>query len=363
MSNNLKRFGGDKELRDRFFRLMKYSAWRRTMLVHITNKCNLRCRGCWFFEDGFDRNVIEETEPEKWREFAHREALRGINTAVLIGGEPTLYPQRIASIRERIPCVTVSTNGEVLLSKVDFPDVTIALTMFGGIKTDAKIRAIRYNGKPFSGLMDRVLQNYQHDQRAGFVYGLSSLAIDEIRPTVRIVQDAGLRVTFNFYRDFCNGSLETEEQERRLIDEAMAVADAFPETVISHPYYIEALLSGKTEWGEFNGETCPTASIHYPGNTKRLANGHPFLTDFNAYSSDLRPTRCCNGGNCDSCRDSQVISSWLLVNSKKFMRNPEMIKTWVDMSEAYWSQFVWSPYHPSQILAVNNITKLQYNVV
>jgi MoaA/NifB/PqqE/SkfB family radical SAM enzyme len=227
-TKKLERFAGDSTLMDRFYRLMKFSSTRRTMLVHITNKCNLRCRGCWFYEDGFDKNIREVTELEKWYVFAKSEANRGINTAVLIGGEPTLYPERIAAVRQHIPCITVSTNGEIPLSSIDFPDATVALTMFRGGEIDDRIRAIRPNNRVFTSLFDKVLNNYRNDRRAGFVYGLASSAIEHIRPTVQKIGDAGLRVTFNFYRDYTKHTLETADQERRLITRRFLSLKTFP---------------------------------------------------------------------------------------------------------------------------------------
>ena len=143
-------FGGDSELEARFKRVISFSSDKRTMLVHITNQCNLRCKDCWFFVEQFDQRTQEIREIERWDNFARQQAEEGTTVGLLIGGEPTLHPNRIAAVRHHIPYVTVSSNGEIPLSRTDFPDVTVALTLFGGHKTDDEYRAIRSNGLWFA---------------------------------------------------------------------------------------------------------------------------------------------------------------------------------------------------------------------
>lgn len=347
MSNKTDRlFGGDSELEARFKRVISFSSDKRTMLVHMTNQCNLRCKDCWFFIEQFDQKNQEIREIERWDAFARQEAERGTTVGLLIGGEPTLHPNRIAAIRNHIPYVTVSSNGEIPLSRTDFPDTTVALTLFGGYKTDDEYRAIRSNGQRFSGLFNKVLDNYRHDPRAGFVYAVNYNAIDEIEETVKRIQDNGLRVLFNFYRDFTHHEVETEDQEMALLERTLLMKQKYPETVSSTPHFLETMFVGRTHWAKFGYNTCPSISSDYAGAEKRLKNGHPTLPGFNAYTANHEPTLCCTGGDCETCRDSQAISSWILSNMRKYMKSPELMRTWVEAAESYWSQFIWAPWHP-----------------
>jgi len=347
MANKTDRlFGGDSELEARFKHLISFSSDKRTTLMHITNNCNLRCKDCWFFVEKFDQRTSEIREIERWQAFAEKEALRGATVGLLIGGEPTLYPNRIAAIHSAIPYITVSSNGEIPLSKTDFPDVTVALTLFGGYLSDDRIRAIRSNGKRFSGLFQKVLDNYRYDHRAGFVYAVNYDAIDEIEETVKRIQDNGLRLLFNFYRNFSQHEVETEDQEMALLERVLKIKQKYPEVVSSTPHMLETMFVGKTHWGKFGYKTCPSISSDYPGAKERMANGHPTLPGFNAYTADHQVTLCCTGGDCTTCRDSQAISSWILSNMRKYMKNPELMRTWVESAESYWSQFIWSPWHP-----------------
>src|SRR5437773_3314213 len=87
--------GGDEALLGRFRAVRTFSRSVRASEYHITNTCNLRCRGCWFFTFGFDTRSKEETDLVRLREFIERERTRHINAALLIGGEPTLLPDRV----------------------------------------------------------------------------------------------------------------------------------------------------------------------------------------------------------------------------------------------------------------------------
>jgi hypothetical protein len=109
---------------------------------------------------------------------------------------------------------------------------------------------------------------------------------------------------------------------------------------------LETMFVGRTHWAKFGYNTCPSISNEYEGAKARLANGHPTLPGFNAYTANLEPTLCCTGGDCETCRDSQAISSWILSNMRKYMKNPELMRTWIEAAESYWSQFIWSPWHP-----------------
>ena len=82
------------------FELVKgFSSSIRSSEYHLTNACNIRCKGCWFFEYGHDKGAREKTDIADWRDFIKRESERGVNSALLIGGEPTLFEERIAVLK------------------------------------------------------------------------------------------------------------------------------------------------------------------------------------------------------------------------------------------------------------------------
>jgi hypothetical protein len=63
----------------------------RSSIYDVTNRCNLRCKGCFFFSSGEHKAAAEEKDIGRWHAFVDkREMARGVNLAILIGGEPTL---------------------------------------------------------------------------------------------------------------------------------------------------------------------------------------------------------------------------------------------------------------------------------
>ncbi len=337
----------DPALGARFRRLRRFSARVRVSEYHLTNACNLRCRGCWFFEFGHDRDSREVTDLGRLDAFVRSERERRINTALLIGGEPTLVPERIDVFRRHMTHVTISTNGLHPLPYDGYEDVAIGVTLFGGGPLDDELRAIRPGGRRFRGLFDRALTSYRDDPRVGFIYAVTENGIDHVEDTVARIADNGNRVTFNFYSAYGTDDPLAMTQQARLLDELLRVRSAYPDVVMSHPTYIRALITGRTSWGTFGYETCPSISVDHPAHAERIRNGNPVLPRFATWGADLETLKtCCTSGHCDGCRDSQAVQSWLLVSSRHFLDDLSTLRTWVELAESYWSQFVWSPWSP-----------------
>lgn len=335
------------DLRKRFKEVRKEASSTRSSLYHLTNKCNLRCKGCWFFEKEFDKSSDELNDLLTLEARIQDEVERGVNAPLLIGGEPALFLDRISLFRKYMPKVSISTNGLKKVPYEGFEDVTIAISVFGGGPLDDELRAIGPTGKKFTGLLDKAMENYKHDDRAGFVYAVTYDGMPYIEETVKKIEGNGNRLLFNYYSDYGSGDCFKPEYEQRLLDLLLELKEKYPETIASHPYYIEALILGRTSWGEFGYYGCPSVSEDYTGNAQRLEEGGPALPKFNAYAADMKTVmQCCTSGDCDKCRDSQAVSSWLLVNAKKIMQEPDGLRIWTEIAESYFSQFVWSSYHP-----------------
>lgn len=340
----------DSHLADRFTRVRNLAGSVRTSEYHLTNACNIRCRGCWFFEHDFDKKSNEVRELDRLRDFVRAERARGVNTALLIGGEPALFPERIAVYAEELERVTISTNGYKAFPRGGFEDVTVAISLFGGGPLDDELRAHTPGGRSFEGLFQTALDNYRGDDRAGFVFAITETGIPYIEDTVKAIADNGNRVTLNFYSAYHERNPLRMQNQARLLETALDVKERYPETVSSHPYYIQTMISGRSHWGTFGYDVCPSISVDHPDHAERLRNGNPSLPFFNTYAPDLETVQlCCTSGHCGECRDSQAIISWLLVSVLEFTDSPERLRTWLEIAEGYWSQFVWSPYHPRQV--------------
>jgi hypothetical protein len=339
----------DPALAERLERVMTYQRSLRPSEYHLTNACNIRCKGCWFFEAGLDKTSREATDLGTIEAFALREATeRRINMALVIGGEPTLFPARLAMFVKHMRHVSISTNGLKKLPVEGFENVGIGVSVFGGGPMDDELRAIKPGGKRFDGLFETALDNYRDDRRALFVYAVSESGIAHIEPTVRKIRDNGNQLIFNFYSDYGLAEPLANSPRQELISELLRMKSTYPQTVLSHPYYVRTLVSGRSHFGEFSYLTCPSISRDHPAHSARLANGNPALPLFNTYAADMQNvTFCCTSGRCESCRDSQAMGTWLLLNMHRFTDGADQLQTWVELAESWWAQFCWSPYHRS----------------
>ncbi|WP_328384555.1 radical SAM protein [Streptomyces sp. NBC_00400] len=315
--------------------------------IHLTTACNIRCKGCWYFEGGFDSAVKETSDPGLIRAFAEKLASEGVTQATLIGGEPTIVLDRVRPFVEALPYVTISSNGLRPLPRDGFENVAIGISLFGGGPLDDALRAHRPNGSSFRGLFETGLKHYRDDPRVTFVFALSEEGLPYIEPTVRAIRDNGNLVTFNFYSEHGSESPLRIENEKRTLSEALRVKERYPETVVSHPYFIEALITGRSHWGaRFGYDVCPSISVDMPEHEQRVANGNPVLDGFAVYGADYATLQfCCTSGDCGNCRDSQAVYSWLMVSLHWFLDSVQRLETWMDLAESYWRQWYWSQTH------------------
>jgi hypothetical protein len=349
-------FNEDRELANRFFRASSWGRKVRSSEYHITHACNIRCKGCWFFEFGFDTKTGKDvTDPAAWRAFAEAERKRGVTMPLLIGGEPTLVLDRVRAFIEHMPYVTISSNGIKPVPRDGFENVSIGCTLFGGGPLDDELRGHSPSGKPMTGLFQTALANYRNDDRVTFVYAVTPESLPHVEQVVAQIRDNGNKVLFNYYTGYSDvvTSLRSRaSREAEVLDRLIAVKEAYPEVVLSHPYYLRALITGKTHFGTFGYDTCPSVSASYAGNAERIGGEHPVIPGFEVYAPDLKTVnKCCTSGECTGCRDSQAVMSWLMVSARHFVGSTALLRTWVEIAESFWKQFCWSPYHPRQALA------------
>ena len=255
-AQGLSRMFDDAALAARLERLRRFSKRVRTSEYHLTNACNIRCNGCWFFEYGFEKTGRENTSLEMLAAHIEREKARGVNAALLIGGEPTLYLKRVAKYVEAMEFVSISTNGLKPLPRQGFENVTVFVSLFGGGPLDDDLRAITPSGRRFDGLFDTSLRNYRDDPRATFVYALSDQGIDYIEDAVRQIADNGNRVTFNYYTAY-GAETPMNVREGALLEKALEVRAKYPDVVICTEYYIETLITGRAHWRELRLRDLP----------------------------------------------------------------------------------------------------------
>lgn len=127
----------------------------RTLVVNVTNHCNLKCRHCFVFRDGNPSvaplSIRDEMSDD--RMVATLKELRdrhGIGMALWMGGEPLLKPRLLRRTVALFPRNTITTNGTAPL--IDFgPDLLYVLSLDGPRDLNDAIRG--------AGVYDRVMAN------------------------------------------------------------------------------------------------------------------------------------------------------------------------------------------------------------
>ena len=138
----------------------------RSSIYDVTNRCNLRCKGCFFFSSGEHEAASEEIDIKKWEAFIDREKERGVNLAILIGGEPTLCLDRVEAFYKRLPTFC-ATNGLIKVPRDRFPDMMLGISLVGrrrGRKNTAGQRHLQHFQQKLCRRPPRLLSLHPHSE-------------------------------------------------------------------------------------------------------------------------------------------------------------------------------------------------------
>lgn len=164
-------------------------AFRRPSFYEISQKCNLWCEGCYYFEDGARQAVRTEMVDAEWDAFFAAENARGVSMAYLVGAEPSLYPRRLRAASRNIRYGKIGTNGTIALS--DDIEFRIGVSVWGNETDDALLRG--------GAVLRKALRNYAGDPRALLVYTLSPWNVDSLGDVLKAAEDHDLKLTFSMY--------------------------------------------------------------------------------------------------------------------------------------------------------------------
>ena len=151
----------------------------RSSIYDITNRCNLRCKGCFFFSSGEHEAASEETDIGKWRSFVRREKERGVNLAILIGGEPTLELDRVEAFYHAMPTYC-ATNGQVKVPRDRFPDMMVGISLWGDEEDEKALR-----GKNTFSVSRK---NYEGDPNSYYLYTITPRQVGRTENVMRKIR-------------------------------------------------------------------------------------------------------------------------------------------------------------------------------
>ena len=115
--------------------------------VDVTNKCNLRCKHCYFFQQNYQKELSEDKLLEKIIEI--KKKYPSIIHASWVGGEPLLRKNVVEKGLKFFPFNMIVTNGTIELPK--WKDCVFNVSVDGTKKYYEKVRAPK--------MYDRVKRN------------------------------------------------------------------------------------------------------------------------------------------------------------------------------------------------------------
>ena len=324
----------DSQWYDRYKRISKLNI--RSSIYDVTNHCNLRCKGCFFFSSNEHKAASEEKDAAKWHVFVENEMARGVNLAILIGGEPTLCPDRIEAFYKRLPTFC-ATNGIIKVDRNRFPDLMVGISLWGDRNDEILLR-----GKDTFGISSA---NYAGDPNAYYLYTITPKQLSKIEKNITRIKDIGLKVHMQLLsndEDVDGFSWQPDElvAVRAEMDQML---DSYPETVISSKYYHRIITTGTMCGRSFGWTECPSVTDPLDRRDPRPKR----LTNFIRWASDLKTMhRCCTSEtrDCSTCKDGAAHMSWVMVNKRAHMNSTEDLQNWIEVYEMFAKLYRFIPW-------------------
>jgi organic radical activating enzyme len=324
----------DKDWYERYKRISRLNI--RSSIYDVTNRCNLRCRGCFFFSSDEHKAAPEETDIRKWEAFVEREQARGVNLAILIGGEPTLYLDRVEVFYQRLPSYC-ATNGLIKVPRDRFPDMMVGISLWGD-ETDEKI----LRGKDTFAVSSK---NYAGDPYAYYLYTITPKQVGYTEKIIKRIEDVGLKVHLQLLsNDEGVAGFSWEAQQLRDIRIEMdEMLDRYPQTMISCKYYHEIITTGRMLGRTFGWQECP--SVTEPMDSR---NPQPKrLIHFIRWAADLHTMhRCCTSAtrDCAICKDGAAHMSWVMVHKRAHLKSARDLQNWIEVYEMFAKLYSFIPW-------------------
>ncbi len=299
----------------------------RSISLDLTHDCNLRCSGCYYFEEKMDEVIGQDSDlDEAFYDLVLHEKKRGTNFVTVVGGEPSQRLDRLKVIYDNFK-MNVATNGLVKIPFEGFENMPIGVSIWGDHDTDSKLRN---NGK--RDLFKIALDNYKNDSRAFFYYTVLSENANEIESVVKQCINNGNKILFNYFGDLnlhYNDHAARFEKARNEIDRMI---EQFPDHILTTSYFNHIVTTGNLHGQQWGYEVCTNVSVNHEGNQARLGNGNLYNKHFLSYNANFKTTRrCCTGINrrCDSCFDAWEHYSWIMINMKAHLGSKQDFTNWL----------------------------------
>ena len=308
----------------------------RSSIYDVTNRCNLRCKGCFFFSSGEHEAAKEEMDITRWEAFVDKETARGVNLAILIGGEPTLCMDRVEAFYKRLPTFC-ATNGIIKVPRDRFPDMMLGISLWGD---EADERVLR--GKDAFSISSK---NYAGDPHTYYLYTITPKQLGKTDRIIKKIRNAGLKVHMQLLSndEGVDGFHWQPEELAQIRSEMDEVLDRYSDTVISSKYYHEIITTGKMMGRPFGWMECPSVTDPLDKRDPKPRR----LTNFTRWASDLNTMhRCCTSEtrDCSTCKDGAAHMSWVMVNKRAHMQSTRDLQNWIEIYEMFAKLYQYIPW-------------------
>ena len=263
MADTLKEYLRDPFL-NRLYSDIRKAGPIRAISVDITDVCNLRCRGCYFFAEDMDKNKTPEDEAE-FDAFIEREKARGTNFITVLGGEPSLTLPRLKKLHNNF-LTTVVTNGIRRIPFAGFEKISIAISVWGDHKTDKRLRG---DGKV--DVFAKGLENYKNDPRVGWYYTTTTGNASEIESVVGQCVANGNYVVPNFYGDISQIGADLDHRRgfNQVRHELNRMIERYPDRIFCTSYIIYVITTGMLYEEKWGYDVCGSVTF----DNERTGNG------------------------------------------------------------------------------------------
>ena len=316
----------DPVVKERWEKVRKYFFLREST-YDMTNRCNIKCDGCYYYE-GDKQFTVENNSPEEWRTLMKKEKERGITYVVLAGAEPSLVSDLCQVCFEEMPLGSIASNGfKKIPESVGYK---IHISVWGNDTTSLEVR----NAK---NLLMKQIENYKGDPRAVFVYTFTKKNIDDIYEVMETLAANECKATFNMFSAPVgyDGDLRHDTDSlQRTRDVMMEVLEKYPENVLFSPCNVVAHTH--------NLGLHDLYSCSYPRMNPSTDIG--LGRSFRQYRSDLswdRNVSCCvPDTDCIDCRHYAAGSAVVTARLYRHATHPDIFKSWLDYVDTYLAVWV-----------------------
>ncbi|MEZ4705373.1 MAG: radical SAM protein [Bdellovibrionota bacterium] len=277
--------------------------------IDLTNRCNLRCKHCYFYE----QDVPEEFDDEAWKA-KFQELSSGpkkLWAMTWVGGEPLLRKDLIAYGKQFFRHNLVVTNG--LITLPDWEEVHFHISLDGDEQAHESMR----NQK---GIYKQIMKNADRPElQVVMAYCVSSLNADCIENVLEEWKDVGIKgFLFSFYtpiESIKDPLFPGWERRDQIIDRLIELK--------------------KTTYGSFIQNDVRTLELMKSGESKKVTDNCMFMKKgFSLDPVGHRKSKCMMGDKADCDRCGCIVPFHLHRKTEK----KTIVKDLLNDTRTYWSQ-------------------------